>query len=136
MVSSAPIENGQIACQWIIGQQMIANQKLMRHLSCENMDQMFKQLHIDRVISIGPQYIRPLPKLGEDIFGCRYQNADYGTGTYSEYTYHRLALFRSVEEIEDNYTWLSPDCYDTLTSLIRSPVGRITLFAGADQNRF
>ena len=94
---------------WATGE---ANQKLMRHLSCENMDQVFKQLHIDCVISIEPQYIGPLPKPGEDIFGCRYQNADYGTDTYSEYTCHLLALFQSVEEIEDNYTWVSPDWYD------------------------
>ena len=94
---------------WATGE---ANQKLMQHLGCGNMDQVFKQLHIDRVISIGPQYIGPPPKPGEDIFGCRYQNPDYGTPTYSECTYHPIALFESVEEIEDNYTWVSPDWYD------------------------
>ena len=89
-----------------------ASRKLIQHLGCENMDQVFSQLHIDRVISVGPQYTGPPPKSGEDIFGCRHQQANYGTGIYSECIYHPLAQFQSIEEIEENYTWVSPDWYD------------------------
>ena len=47
-----------------------------------------------------------------DVFGCVYRDVDYGTGTYSEVITHPLARFGSVEEIEANYRWPSPDWYD------------------------
>ena len=89
-----------------------ATQKLMHHLGCENAHEMFQTLHVDRVISIGPKYVGPSSPPGEDIFGCRHKNVDYGTGMYSECIYHPLAQYISIEEIEDRYAWPSPDWYD------------------------
>ncbi len=97
---------------WSTGE---TNQKLMRHLGCENMQEVFQRLHIDRVIGVGPRYVGPTPPSGEDIWGCRYENIDYGSGMYSECVYHPLAQYKSVEEIERNYTWPSPDWYDHST---------------------
>jgi len=94
---------------WATGE---ATQKLIQHLGCANADEMFQRLHIDRICGVGPHYVGPQPPAGEDIWGCRYQNVDYGTGVYSECVYHPLAQFGSVEEIERSYTWPSPDWWD------------------------
>jgi len=93
---------------WATGE---ATEKLMQHLRCEDTHAMFQRLHIDRVISVGPKYVGATPPPGEDIFGCRHQNVDYGTGVYSECVYNPLAEYTSVDEIERNYTWPSPDWY-------------------------
>lgn len=89
-----------------------ANQKLMKHLGCANMQEVFDRLHIDTPLSVGPRYVGPTPPAGQDIFGCRYKNVDYGTGVYAECVYHPLAEFTSVEEIERHYQFPSPDWYD------------------------
>lgn len=86
---------------WATGE---ATQKLMRHLGCSNIKEVFERLHIDRVIVMGPRYVGPQPPAGEDIFGCRHRNINYGTGVYSECIYHPLAQYESVDEIEGNYT--------------------------------
>jgi len=52
------------------------------------------------------------PPKGEDIFGCRYVNVDYGTGVYSECVYHPLAQYETLEEIKRNYEWPDPDWWD------------------------
>jgi len=89
-----------------------ATEKLMRHLACPTPQAMFERLHIDRVISVGPRYTGPAPQPGEDIYGCRHQRVDYDGGVYSECVHHPLAQYDSVEEIERNYTWPSPDWYN------------------------
>jgi uroporphyrinogen decarboxylase len=71
-----------------------------------------QELHVDFVVRVGPRYVGPPPKPGTDVFGCRYSSVDYGTGEYEEVTYHPLAEFDSVEEIEGHYTWPSPDWWD------------------------
>jgi uroporphyrinogen decarboxylase len=94
---------------WATGE---ANQKLMKHLGCANMQEVFDRLRIDTPLSVGPRYVGPTPPAGQDIFGCRHKNVDYGTGVYAECVYHPLAEFTSVEEIERNYRFPSPDWYD------------------------
>jgi len=95
---------------WATGE---ATNKLMQHLGCENTQEMFERLHIDKVVSVGPKYIGPAPPPGEDIYGCRYQNVDYGTGVYSECVYHPLAEYETLDEIKRNYDrWPDPDWYD------------------------
>ncbi|MGQ9631271.1 MAG: uroporphyrinogen decarboxylase family protein [bacterium] len=89
-----------------------ATEKLMRHLGCEDEETMFKRLHIDKVITVGPRYIGPPISEDSDVFGCRFENMDYGTGVYRECVYHPLAQYETLEEIERNYTWPSPDWYD------------------------
>jgi len=95
---------------WATGE---ATNKLMQHLGCSNTPEMFEQLHIDRVASVGPRYVGPSPSPGENIYGCRHQRVDYGTGVYSECVYHPLAEYKTLDEIKRNYDrWPSPDWYD------------------------
>jgi uroporphyrinogen decarboxylase len=69
-------------------------------------------LHVDFVVHVGPRYTGPRLPPDTDVFGCVYREVDYGTGTYSEVVGHPLARYESVEEIEANYRWPSPDWYD------------------------
>ncbi|MBS1253515.1 MAG: hypothetical protein MAG451_02564 [Anaerolineales bacterium] len=71
-----------------------------------------ERLHVDFVVRVKPRYAGPPVAEDADVFGCRYQDVDYGAGVYSECVHHPLAHFSSVGEIEDNYTWPSPDWWD------------------------
>lgn len=95
--------------------------KLQKHLGCPDLRSLYQRLHIDRVITVGPlliggtagpNFVGPAPDTGCDVYGCRYREVDYGTGVYSECVTNPLAQYQSVEEIEDNYTWPSPDWWD------------------------
>ena len=95
---------------WATGE---ANRKLMKHLGCENTEAILKRLHIDRPTSVGARYIGPPIPPGEDIYGCRYEQADYGTGIYSECVYNPLAEYKTLDEIKRNYDrWPKMDWYD------------------------
>jgi len=94
---------------WATGE---ATGKVMKYLGCSSVDEMFERLHIDRVVGVGPRYIGPPIKPGYDMYGCRYEKVDYGTGVYSECVYHPLAQYNSIEEIERNYTWPTADWFD------------------------
>lgn len=89
-----------------------ATGKLMRYLGCATVDEMFAQLHIDRPLDVGPRYVGPPLESGCDLYGCRHRDIDYGTGIYSEVVYHPLAQYTSVDEIDDKYTWPTPDWFD------------------------
>jgi uroporphyrinogen decarboxylase len=89
-----------------------ATEKLLKHLQVADTKEMFARLHIDPVITVGGRYVGPQPPKGEDIYGCRYKLADYGTGVYNECIYNPFAKFNSVEEIEANYTWPKSDWWD------------------------
>ncbi len=89
-----------------------ANQKLTRHMGAANMEEVFRRLHIDSPLHLGGTYVGPEPTGGADVFGCRFRSVDHGTGSYSECVHHPLAEFGSVEEIERNYTWPSPDWWE------------------------
>jgi uroporphyrinogen decarboxylase len=89
-----------------------ATNKLLGHLGCSTVWEMYERLHIDRVVSVQPRYVGPQHSPDYDEFGCRFHNVDYGTGSYRECVSHVLAGYNSVEEIEANYTWPSPDWYD------------------------
>jgi uroporphyrinogen decarboxylase len=71
-----------------------------------------QQLHVDFVIHVGPRYAGPPLPPNTDEFGCRFHSIQYGTGEYAEVISNPLAAFNSVEEIEANYRWPSPDWYD------------------------
>ena len=94
---------------WATGE---ATAKLLAHLGCANGAEMFERLHIDRIVGVGPRYVGPPARPGEDIWGCRHRTVDYGTGVYSECVHHPLAHCNSVAEIEASYTWPSPDWWD------------------------
>ena len=92
-----------------------ATKKLMAYLGCEDEQTLFERLHIDRVVTVGPQYVGPPIPKGMDVFGCRFKDVDYGTGVYSECVAHPLAEYETLEEIQREYTWPSPDWWEYST---------------------
>ncbi len=89
-----------------------ASQKLMDYLGCESLEQIYERLYIDRPYAVGGRYVGPQVPAGENIFGCRHRQVDYGTGVYSELVYSPLADYETVVEIEANYRWPDPDWWD------------------------
>lgn len=89
-----------------------ATDKLKAHLGLEDERQIFERLHIDRPFSVGGRYIGPPPPEGSDIYGCRHELVDYGSGVYSECVFSPLAQFDSVEAIQAGYQWPQPDWWD------------------------
>lgn len=87
-----------------------AIEKVLRYLGCDA-ETGLARLHIDLPRTIEPAYIGP--DMGKaDYWGIESRPADYGTGVYMEAATHPLAEYQSVEEIEANYTWPSPDWFD------------------------
>jgi len=89
-----------------------ATKKLMNYLKCDNEEELFKRLHIDRVIKVKPRYIGPSLAENTDIFGRRFQNVSYGAGVQEKCVYYPLAKYKTVKEIKQSYQWPSPDWYD------------------------
>ncbi len=94
---------------WSTGE---ATSKLLKHLGCSNRDEMFQKLHIDPLITVGPSYNGPVIPPDEDVFGCRFVEVNYGSGSYRECASYPLAQYSSVEEIKANYHWPQADWYD------------------------
>lgn len=103
-----------------------ATRRVMKYLKCEDEETLFKRLHIDRVITVWPKYIGPSERSGfiepavgsaisVDVYQCGFREVSYGTGAYQECTYHPLANYKTVKEIENCYRWPSPDWYDYST---------------------
>ncbi len=86
--------------------------KLLRHTGHTDVRTMLQSLHVDFVIHAGGRYAGPPLPPNTDVYGCRFQDVDYGTGVYPECIYNPLAQYNSVEEIEANYTWPSADWID------------------------
>ena len=89
-----------------------ATYNLMKHLRCSTKKEALDKLHIDYGVVLEPRFTGPTLPPDTDVFGCRYQDIDYGTGVYSEVVGYPLNGFTSVEEIEDKYTWPDPDWWD------------------------
>ena len=89
-----------------------ASARLREHLGLAGMAEVLERLHIDRIVDIGPRYVGPPVPPDEDVFGVGYENTDYGTGVYRNPVRNPLAGYESVEEIEANYQWPSPDWWD------------------------
>lgn len=89
-----------------------ARRKLMRHVGCRTERDLHRKLHIDMPLTVRPDYVGPHLTSLRDVYGCRYKSIDYGTGRYRECIFHPLAEFRSVDEIQRNYTWPDPDWWD------------------------
>jgi uroporphyrinogen decarboxylase len=89
-----------------------ATQKILQHTGCADLWEFYRKYHIDRPVSVGPRYAGPVLPAKTDVYGCRYQDIDYGTGSYPECVYHPLAQYGSVAEIARDYTWPSPDWLD------------------------
>jgi uroporphyrinogen decarboxylase len=88
---------------------------LRKALGCRTTQQALEKLHVDFVVKLKPEYSGPKLPRRTDVFGCRYNYMDYGTGVYDECVYHPLAHIHSVEEIEQHYHWPDPDWWDYST---------------------
>lgn len=86
--------------------------KLMQRLGCAAEFDLMKRLKIDRPVAAGPKYVGPPTPPHTDIYGIGYRDVDYGTGSYDEAVSFPLAKFKTVGEIESNYTWPNPDWWD------------------------
>jgi uroporphyrinogen decarboxylase len=86
--------------------------KLLRHFGCRSEREMLKKMHVDFVITLKPEYKGPALCADRDVFGCLYKSVKYRGGMYSECVFHPLAAMRSVKEIEQEFTWPSPDWWD------------------------
>lgn len=89
-----------------------ATEKVLRYLGCADEREMFRRLHVDRPVAVDPRYIGPPIEPDRDMYGCGFEDVDYGTGTYRECVYHPLADYGTIEEIEENYTWPTADWFD------------------------
>ena len=89
-----------------------ATAKLLKYMGCQSVAEMFERLHIDRGVGVGPRYTGPQTPAGKDMYGCHYENIRYEGGTYRECVGHPLADYKTIAEIERNYTWPSVDWFD------------------------
>ncbi len=89
--------------------------KLMKHIGCSTKEALYKKLHIDAVYTVKPSYVGPPVPPDYDMYGCRYEDVNYGTGTYRECVHHPLARFETIEEIERSYLWPTADWFDYTT---------------------
>ncbi len=89
-----------------------ATAKLLKHLGCADEREMCKRLHIDRPVIVSPAGYSPPWFGGTDAYGCRWIEVPYEIGTYIECVEHPLAGFRSIAELEANYTWPSLAQFD------------------------
>lgn len=88
-----------------------ATDRLCRHMGCD-FDAAQARLRLDVPHTVGGRYVGPPLPAHTDIFGVRVRPVDYGSGVYWEAENNPLAAYDSVEEIEANYTWPSPDWWD------------------------
>ena len=89
-----------------------ANDMLVRSLGVADMDEAMRMLHIDIPLVVTPAYTGPAHPDNTDMYGCSYCDVRYESGVYRECVTHPLADFKTVEEIEKNYTWPSADWFD------------------------
>jgi|LSQX01.2.fsa_nt_gb uroporphyrinogen decarboxylase len=91
---------------------------LIAHMGCASYEEIRERLHIDPVMAVGGRYIGPTLAPDEDAYGVKFELMDYGSGVYREPVKGPLESFTSVEDIEANYTWPSPDwwTYDHISA--------------------
>ncbi|KPK65676.1 MAG: uroporphyrinogen-III decarboxylase-like protein [Planctomycetes bacterium SM23_32] len=89
-----------------------ATARLADHLGCADLAQIYERLHIDAPVAVWARYVGPPVPEGQDVHGCRYRDVEYEGGVYRECVSHPLARYGSVDEIEANYTWPTPDWFD------------------------
>jgi len=89
-----------------------ADAKLMQYLGLATAQERNARLHLEPGMGVGGRYVGPPPAPGKDLHGIEYRTIEYEGGTYRECATHPLAQFKTIEEIEDNYTWPNPDWWD------------------------
>ncbi len=88
------------------------DERLLKHMGCADMSEVFRRLHIDDVVTVQPKYVGPPLPPNENMYGVGFEDTDYGMGTYRNSVRYPLAGYGSVAEIEANYRWPSPDWCD------------------------
>jgi uroporphyrinogen decarboxylase len=108
------------------------NEKILKYFRLESMEQFYTKFHLDVPLTIdiglasdskpdiSLKYIGTKLEKGKDIYGLRYKKVEYKGGSYSECINHPLAEYETIEEIEKNYVWPSPDWFDY--SVIKSQI--------------
>ncbi len=89
-----------------------ADAKLMAYLGVSTAQERNERLHLEPGIHAGGRYVGPKPPPGKDTLGLEYRTIEYEGGVYRECATHPLAEFKTVEEIEANFTWPDPDWWD------------------------
>ncbi len=87
-------------------------ERLMKHLGCKNLKEMYERLHIDGVVTVSPNYIGSRLPEGSDIYGCRYRTIEHKTGTYDECIFNPLAEYKTLSEVKKYSQWPTTDMYD------------------------
>lgn len=88
-----------------------ATDKLLKHLGCSHAE-MLERLHIDAPVWVGGRYVGPPLAPDVDVFGIRHALISYDGGVYDERVSAPLAVYQSVDEIQANHTFPSPDHWD------------------------
>jgi uroporphyrinogen decarboxylase len=89
-----------------------ATAKLMAHLGIHDLQALLERLHVDTMVHVGPRYVGPAARAGQDLYGRRFREIRYPGGVYRECVHHPLAACRSVAEIEAGYVWPTADWFD------------------------
>jgi len=107
---------------------------LKRHLGVATDEELRAKLHIDRPVYVSPRYAGPSIADGSDMYGIRYRTIAYETGTYSEAVHHPLAAYTSVDEIDANYPWPTPDWFDysVIASQLEGKEHRLVVGGGSE----
>ncbi len=88
-----------------------ATARLCKHLD-RDWPEVEAKLHLDVPLGVAGNYVGPPPKPGEDLWGIRYREVNYGSGVYAEAENCPLAGYTTVDEMEADFTWPSPDHWD------------------------
>jgi uroporphyrinogen decarboxylase len=88
-----------------------AAENLQRCLGCD-WEGVLKRLRIDTPVTVAGRYVGPPLPDGADMWGVRCKRVQYGAGAYDEAVNAPLAGYGSVDEIEAEYRWPSPDWFD------------------------
>jgi uroporphyrinogen decarboxylase len=106
---------------------------LLLYMQCDQ-ETALTRLHIDLPLEVAGRYVGPPPGDGVDIWGISYRQVDYGAGTYQEAVSAPLAKYESVEEIEAEYQWPSPDWWDYshIPALVEGQEHRIIRGGGSE----
>ncbi len=107
--------------------------RLLRELDCADERALWDTLHIDGRIDIAPAWKfphHPDDPLA-DRWGVRYEQVDYGTGSYEEPCYHPLAGDISVADIH-HHRWPDADDFDyaVVTAAVEAADGNYPLHGG------
>ncbi len=92
---------------WATGE---VTERLMRELKCDDVFELYRKLHVDKLVSVGPRYVGPS---GQSLWGLEFLAQEYGDGmgVYNEVASHPLAEAVTVKDI-DEFDWPTADWFD------------------------